>query len=278
MPQVPAQQGRSEGQLSRKRLPAINAYQGQPTWVEWIVRDPTTANPVDLRSVTDPEILVRVKESAFSGHPTQDHFDLTGTVVDAAEGKIRFYVTDEVVRKAGIYLVEVQVHNSAEVLEILNQGYLVVNRSLVNPETTPTGPPSIAEIRLHLRDSGPEDNYLLDDVEFDLAEIAACIERPVLYWNETLPPVQTYNTQNFPFRYQWLEGIVACLYELAAHHYRRNRLAYQGAGGTTLDDKNKSQEYEQKAQIKWELYRRWVANKKVAMNAEGCFGSTSGRF
>jgi hypothetical protein len=117
----------------------------------------------------------------------------------------------------GISFMDFGAFDVAGNLVFTDQGYLIVNRSRWGATSSDMGPPSIAEIRLHIRDSDPTDALWRGVIEFDAAEMAACIERPIRYFNEALPPLSTvkYNTANFPFRHNWLNGIVACLYEMA---------------------------------------------------------------
>ena len=90
----------------------------------------------------------------------------------------------------GIYFAEMAVFDAEGLcVAVNNQFYLVVEQSLFG-NFQYSGPPSIAEIRLELRDSSPLENDLLDDsVAFDNSEIAMCLRNCVDYWNESLPPV-----------------------------------------------------------------------------------------
>lgn len=140
------------------------------------------------------------------------------------------------------------------------------------------GPPSIAEIRLHLRDSSPAESYLLEHLMFDDAEIALAIARPVMYWNEIPPPLDVvYNTQTFPFRYHWLEGICANLFMMVAEQFRRNQLSYS-AGGLSVDDQNKEAGYERAGQARWQAYREWVRATKASINLESCYGEVTSSY
>jgi len=153
-----------------------------------------------------------------------------------------------------------------------NQLYLLVERGIHGLTDNPRlGPPSLAEVRLHLRDF-PEGNLLLDEYEFDAAEIALCAERVVLYFNELAPVItQQYDTRTFPFRYHWLEGITYHLYLIAAAWHRRNRLPYS-AGGLTVDDTGKEKEYLQAAMLHERNFKDWAQKQKVRLNMEDGFG------
>jgi hypothetical protein len=175
----------------------------------------------------------------------------------------------------GISFMDFGAFDVAGNLVFTDQGYLIVNRSRWGATSSDMGPPSIAEIRLHIRDSDPTDALWRGVIEFDAAEMAACIERPIRYFNEALPPLSTvkYNTANFPFRHNWLNGIVACLYEMAEISYMRVHLPYQ-AGGLSVDDKNKFREYGAKAREKWEDFKQWTAAMKRSMNAQNAIQSS----
>ncbi len=196
-------------------------------------------------------------------------------VVEASAGLVEATLTEAAVAYAGVYLLQWDVRDSAGVMQFSDQGYLVVSRGLGTGETR-RGPPSTSEIRLHMRDSGAEDNYLLDSTEFDLSEIAVCIERAVEIWNDTIDYVgRRYTTQTFPYRSQWLDAIIGGLYLLAAQNYRRNLQQYT-AGGTAMNDKNKAQEYDQIGRALMSQYRTFVVRRKDTINAMGAFGSTGG--
>jgi len=140
------------------------------------------------------------------------------------------------------------------------------------------GPPSIEEIRLTMRDNSSADNLLLDNVEFDGAEIAQAVLRPIQYWNEIPPPLRpAMTTKTFPFKEIWLKGIQAYLYRMASNTYRRNRLPYS-AGGVTVDDKNKEQEYSAAAAGLLREFQDMVQAKKVEINIAGFSSSISSQY
>lgn len=154
--------------------------------------------------------------------------------------------------------------------------YLVVDYGIHGGvDSTLRGAPTMAEVRLHIRDF-PEGNLLIDEYEFDVAEVALCAQRCVDYFNEIQPPLnRRFTTNDFPARYHWLEGIVYQLFLIAASWYRRNRMAYQ-AGGVQIDDTNREQEYLRAAQMHERNWKEWVMREKARMTMEegvGSFGS-----
>lgn len=134
---------------------------------------------------------------------------------------------------------------------------------------------TIAEVRLGIRDKCREDNFLLDRVEFTDTEIAWAIRRPVDYWNEALPPLsQVMTTSNFPFVYNWFDGVIGELLAMAAVHTERNRLRYSAAG-LNIDDKDQAAFYRSASDKYKAEYKEWVAQKKRSINVGNAFGRTS---
>lgn len=261
------------GQPVPNKLQAAQVRQGQPATVQWIFRN--GGCPFDytdcLASGATFQLRIREELSFGTSSPV---ITLTPTAVDATTGLIAVDLTADAVKCPGIFNLEWGLLSSFGNLLHSDVGYLIVNRGQFAETTTEGGPPTVAEIRLHLRDSDPADNLWLGVVEFDLAEIAACIQRPVEYWNEALPPIsQRYNTKTYPFRFHWLEGIIGGLYQLAAAHYLRTHLPYQ-AGGLSVDDKNKFNEYGTIGKEKWETYKDWVKHKKYSLNCTAAMQSS----
>lgn len=284
VPTVTPQTTQVFGVPVKARRQALQFSQGITANVNWTVVD-DQGNPIDLTAYgtypavpgtggDNSSIQVQVVDS-FMGQPptTVTVFSNPATPVTAAQGTISFPLPGGVTTNPGIYLGQVNVYNTNNTLVIVNQFYVVVNRGLNGLTLPPNGPPSIAEIRLHLRDSDPGDNPLLDTVQFDLAEIVAAIEKPVYYWNESPPPInQQYTTANYPYRFYWLEGIAAQLYWMAAHWYRRNDMQ-MSSGGLQVDDLAKAQEYQAIGDQKWEAYTSWVQKVKVRINCEAAIQS-----
>lgn len=285
---VSAPVSETNGQPLLTRMRAVSITQGQCATIEWQMHD-KDGIPVDLSGcqVSTPEnlfkVVLRLKEQLSLGNATGVRA-VDATVTDPATGKVSATLTKNMVGVPGIYYAEMALINvpaqqsNQPCVVFSNTFYLIINRSTFDSTTTQGGPPSIAEVRLHLRDSNPGESYLLDRLMFDDAEIALAISRPVQYWNEIPPPLdQVYNTQNFPFRYHWLEGICANLFLMVAEQYRRNQFNY-AAGGLTVDDQNKEAAYERAGQTRWQAYREWVRLTKASINLEGCYGEVTSNY
>lgn len=276
------------------RMRALTLTQSQCATISWQLHD-KDGTPVDLRPVgfggqttpTDYKVVLRLKEQLSLGYG-KDPAQLDATVTDAATGAVTASLTEKMTRYPGIYygemaLISVPAEAEQRPCVIFSNTFsVIINRSTFGPNGDNSdrtgGPPSVAEIRLHLRDSAPGESFLLDNLMFDDAEIALAITRPVMYWNEIPPPLdQTYNTQNFPFRYHWLEGICANLFMMVAEQFRRNQLDYSAAG-MTVNDQNKEANYERAGQGRWQAYKDWVRATKASINLEGCYSEVSSTY
>jgi hypothetical protein len=192
------------------------------------------------------------------------------TIVDAATGLVQFQVPDAVCQQSGIYQFQIAVLQGTSVV-FADGGLISVEHGMWGDTSQMTGPPTLQEIRMHLRDRAAE-NDLLQAVEFDDAEILDAIKHPVMYWNEVPPPLEPLNCNTFPFRHHWRNAIVAELLFTAAHHYVRNKMNSQ-SGGLNVDDKAKDKDYLAIAMLYKQEWQEFVKLKKVSINAHGWSGS-----
>lgn len=195
-------------------------------------------------------------------------------VVDPAQGLVAVELDPGDTDRPGVFVGEfalVKTVDGRQHVLVSNQLYVIINRS--NWGGNVTGPPSLPEIRLALRDSSPGENLLLANLKFDDAEIAAAISRPIDYWNEVPPHLDNYiyTTSSFPYRFHWLEAICGLLFQIAAEQFRANQLDYQAAG-VAVNDKNKEVPYEQAGMRRWGAWKDWVRAKKASLNVEQLYG------
>lgn len=121
------------------------------------------------------------------------------------------------------------------------------------------------EVRIFLRDKDPAANILLDDFEFSPEEIRTAMNLAVDKWNDTPPDIYRMDYDEFPYRSILILGVASNLLAMAAHLYRRNSLAIN-AGGTSVNDQAKSQEYDQASLRLREEYLRAIRTKKRELN------------
>jgi hypothetical protein len=118
----------------------------------------------------------------------------------------------------------------------------------------------------------PETNKLLGDFEFTPEEIRTASTFVVDKWNDTPPFINSFNVDNFPFRWAYLMGTVANLLTMAAHKFRRDNLTYQVPGGS-VDDQNKAPTYDAAAAKLGAEFNEWMTRTKVHINLAQCWGS-----
>ncbi len=131
---------------------------------------------------------------------------------------------------------------------------------------------TIEDIRLLIRDTHPEESYLLEDLTFSDEEVVLALERTIRYFNEVPPDLGRYlTTANFPWPYHLAEGVMAQLFLIAANAARKNSLQYS-AGGLSFSDQEKEGQYLQAYQLHWQSYQRFVSDKKTEINMNSCYG------
>lgn len=218
-------------------------------------------------AVAEGTIVVRFSDCDFGGAI----YEIEGTVQDTTDGTVRFTPPDEVIEQAGIYQMSIGVRDEYDRIIFHEPGLLSVEPSLFGDYTQTTGPPTVRDLRMHLRDTAIE-NDLLGDVEFDVSEIVYAVTQPIRQWNETPPPVARHNCRSFPYAFHWRQAIVGELLRTAAHHYMRNEFT-ASHGGISGNFKNKHQQYLQLAEVYSTEWRRFIKAKKVELNAAGAYGS-----
>lgn len=196
-----------------------------------------------------------------------------GEMVDPKNGIVRFCLPSTIYNKSGLYRFEIAVSQEGFGNFFMDNGIISIEDGLFGDTTQAKGPPSMQEIRLHLRDTEIE-NDLLADVEFDDSEILFAIARPIQKWNEVPPDIHRHTCQSFPYRHHWLNAIAGELMMIAVHHYTRNKMK-ANAGGLTEDDKNKDSEYTRLAQRYAEEWHHFIVTKKTELNVKRCW-STQG--
>lgn len=301
--QVAPQVSTAFGRPLIERIRSVRFQQGTHVKINWYIVDPK-GQPVDLTGCGFPclpssssessNVLIsssasaseclslrfRLRENLSITEPlraAQNEFPIE--LVDAEKGHVTIELNKQATNTAGIYFGEVAVLGVNNEILFTNVFYVIIERGQFGV-TQQGGPPTFAEIRLHLRDSSPAENRLLDTLKFDDAEIAMAISRPVDYWNESPPDIGVrFTTQNFPWRYHWLEAIVANLFLIAAEQQRANNLVYSAAG-VQVNDQNKEMPYEQAAARRMKEWKDFVTRKAAEINlnmAYGGIGSSYGR-
>lgn len=250
-----------------ERMRCVRVTAGQEPKITWTMMTPA-GEPVNLTDTVGGTVVFRHGDAAHA----VVRYVSDGVIDDAANGVVSA-VVERPTLAPGVYHGEFGLINATGGLVFANPLYLISEPSAFWPgDWAQFGIPTVAEIRMHLRDSSPAEHRLIDTVEFDDAEVAAAIVQVVRYWNETPPPLPTrYSTGDFPYRQLLLEGTAASLYRMAAAYFRANHLAYQ-ASGVAVDDLAKAPEFEQAAAGRWQAFEQQVRTLKVQLNMNNAWG------
>jgi hypothetical protein len=258
-----------------QRKPGMRISQGQVATVEWTLRN-GEGRPLDVSgyvigsfgssipasmssSSAAPEgrIEARLREPFTSGDDALTSID--GSATDPTDGKVQFTLPAAATATPQVLLMDIGVFDGDERLIAVNHGYLIVERSLFGTSYYRIGVPTVDEVKIRLRDSGTNDNFLLARIEYSLGEVAEAMIRAVSMWNTIGGPnVSTMTTATFDDPDLLMDGIVGYLFEIVGANYRRNHLQYQAAG-VAVDDKANYGEYDKLAQSYLEKYRYRVA-------------------
>lgn len=291
------------GKLLLARMKSVRIRTGQHARIQWTMTDSqgnvvdltecgfsSSGSPVSSSSSSASHgigMRCRIRENLSLGYdPQPARTEYPVSVIDAANGLVEIVLDKRSTGVPGVYFAEVAVFNNfgdddLEQMLFSNVFYLLIERGQFGANKHQAGgPPTIMEIRLHLRDSSPEESLLLDNIRFDDAEIALAISRPLDYWNEIPPDLGVRaTTQNFPWRYHWLEAICANLFFMASEHFRANNLQYSAAG-VQVNDQDKEPNYLRAADRHQQSWLAFVQRKKGAINLEQAWsevGSPYGR-
>ena len=260
-------------------LPKLRCYEvaaGQRVRLLWNITDDSgnvlsmepDAGDSQSESEAPSPYSVKIRVGEAVGNNSLDYAQMDGSVLDAENGLISSdHLPQSIVGFPGLYSVNFGIFQGNYML-CSNQVYLFVKPSLFQDDQIQpgmvVGPPSISDIRMALLDFDAN-NQLLQDFEFDGADIANAVIRPVRMWNEMPPPIGLHTTKTFPFREIWMSGIQSFLLEAAAHRFRRNDLPYNG-GNLTVNDMGKEQNYARAAAAYKQQFVEMMQRKKIEIN------------
>lgn len=132
------------------------------------------------------------------------------------------------------------------------------------------------DVRFFLMDRTASENFLLDSVEFSDEDVNSAITLAVDKYNSTLPMVDYYTPENFPYRYELMLGASASLLRAKGFNYLRNNLDFSTKDGTTVNDRSKGGDYLKLADAMMQEFDNRVTQIKKTKNAEQAYGSVGG--
>lgn len=183
---------------------------------------------------------------------------------------VQFTIPTSVSSIPGIYIASIGIFDVNVLRETFNI-WIYNEPSPWVPAPTQCQLPTIDEIRGILRDSSPIENEILNNYQFGLEEICQAAVETVHLWNDTPPFIGDLDTRNFASRHIFLYGIRHYLFEILLEWYRKNRLPYS-AGGVSVDDMNKLQEYIVASQKQEQDLKLLIQTTKSSINLSRAFG------
>lgn len=275
------------GSLLLSRTRAVVVPQDTATAIRHVMRSPT-GEPVSLEACVCDSSVSTSESSSSEACPCEYQLrfrlreqlsgggaELAATAVDAANGELQVNLSVEETALPGIYFGEFLIQECETCVTVFsNVLYVIIggqNYSSGYGCSMGSGPPTIAEMRMFLRDSDPAESSLLTTFAFSDEELGAALTMPVRYWNEIPPDISRFDTHSFPFRYHWMIGATGHLYRTVAEKMRRNELQFQ-TSGVTVRDQAKESSYEAVGSRRLEEYYNFVRRKKAELNMLQCFG------
>lgn len=258
--------------LAPAEWPVIKLQQNVPkNPLTVVLADPAlTTLTTDLAPVVPDQANARL---IFKQHPADTQFVNIKGAWDNDQ-TFTFVVTTPSVKRAGIYTGDILILDTASPNDVVyaKRVYVEIEQNSTDAQNG-QGIPSIAEIRLALRDQVPEANTLIEDVEFTDKEIMYCLRQPVDKWNNTPPDLIAFSYNDFPYRYFWIRAALGHLLQISARHRLRNDLDYS-AGGISVADTKDWSDYERLGQSYLVEFDEWMTRKKAEINWAGAFGQT----
>lgn len=256
--------------LAPSDWPVIEVQQKVPGQLVLTLSDECKDNPSELPEGDVAKLVVKE-------HPTLPPcIQVDGTYV-AADAAYSFDLLDSHVSRPGLFTADL-VHYDAPLGSEESPSPHRVRRLYLEIEPNNLAQPgpyplSVSEMRLILRDECPDQNYLLDDLDYTNKEIVKAIQDVVDTWNETAPQIRLHSYTDFPYRRKWAEGAMGLLLERKGRWMYRNHLNYS-AGGISVDDTSRFQVYMQDGARLWQSFTTWMLGEKRRLDMESAFGST----
>lgn len=128
------------------------------------------------------------------------------------------------------------------------------------------------EVRAYLSDS-PEDNHLLDGVEFSDARIELAAKMAVSDFN-AMPPLSSHPVETFPYVSILLDGILHHLFKGQSALSARNTMSYSD-GGLQIPIEERFQYYEALSEMYGKYFISKARDLKSHLNMESTWGHIS---
>jgi len=196
--------------------------------------------------------------------------DKEGEIRDYEDGTVQFQLSNADLQYAGMYVGDLILKDNDGRTVHTTRFFLAIEPSMDATFADLSPALTIAWIRMMVRDTCPEANYLLDELEYSDAEIMMALRNPIDEWNETSPDLGALTPRIFPWRNHHAKAAIGELLQMAGLWYLRNHLSYS-AGGVSINDRDKANAYLQLAQVYKQKWADFITTKKMELNVAGGF-------
>ena len=227
--------------------------------------------PVDL---TNTERVVFVVREMTYTNPK--YIDKECVIQDPATGGlVELSLTKNDTPYPGLWEAAFQLQGANNALQAEFRIYLELLKGIDYERNSQVDPMTIGEVRMALFDRCPDDNPLLDDLEFKDTEIAYAMRRVVDMWNEEKPVIRgyTFSVVTFPYRYHGVNAVCGELYKMRGMQLLRNSIPFSTGSGQ-IDDNRRAEPYIKLGSDMINEYRNWMRTEKSRINAENVYGGT----
>jgi hypothetical protein len=224
---------------------------------------------INLKANTD-YVALNAKE-----YPKDTTLAFSKVGVIGVDGSITISFHSADIPYPGVWYGEFVVSKVSDITDVTKRIKCFINtESAVSVTSQKFDPLTVSEVKTALMDRGEEDNALLDAEEWNDSQIAISIIKAVSIWNESPPASNyTYTQITFPYKSNWIDGVIGDLLHSRALNLVRNRMPSQ-AGGIVIDDKQRADVYLNLSQMYRDKYSVWCSHMKSALNMNNLYGST----
>lgn len=262
----------------------VRVDQGSPNWLRLGLYSPQTGAPIKIEIgsySTSPTVDVRFREATGLDRTIYGPDDGDTPYLESDGLSVILPIPGEVRNIPGVFDAQVRVVDANAVERNRSNFVVMIDRGMWLTDGSPVvdtkGPPTFDEVRTMLRDH-PGANRLLQNYEFDAAEIGQSIVAAVQMYNQTAPiGCRDFTTITWPqqWRRPLIDGCLSYLFNIASTYFRRGHLPYS-AGGLSIDDLKKDNEYDKAAMEYRQRFDTWAKLTKSRISVAAGWGSVGG--
>lgn len=254
---------------SLSSLPVLQGIEnGKRTWRITLKEDPGESSaPIELDKTWRVTFLCKTSPEQRGIKVEKDC-----EVIEPMNGKIKLELGPKEMDHSGMWYGAIQLKDTDGALLEQFPCWLMIKQALtVKPKHDKL---TVADVRAFLFDQCPEDNRLLNSVQFRDDQIMNAMQLAVDEFNSTSQPKTCYTTVNFPWKTEWLKGTAAYLLRSEAIRQFRNQASYN-TGTVAVNDSDKGPVFQQIGDSLYKEWYAWLCAKKRDINVALGWGGSA---